>query len=84
MLKAAAAWHLRQWAEGSVAWNAVTGDTHALDAFTAEVLCASRLHSVAMDDLFNHLATNLGLTLDETLERAILGALDRIRQLETT
>lgn len=60
----------------------MTGNTHALDPFTAEVLHASRVQTVADNDLFAHLAGNLGLTLDETLERAILGALDRIRQLE--
>jgi PqqD family protein of HPr-rel-A system len=70
------------WDEGAVAWNAVSGDTHAMDVLTAEVLTASRLQGIADGALSTHLAQHLGLTLDETLQHAILGALDRIRQLE--
>jgi PqqD family protein of HPr-rel-A system len=70
------------WDEGAVAWNAVNGDTHAMDLLTAEVLTASRLQGIPDAELPDHLARHLGLTLDETLQHAILGALDRIRQLE--
>lgn len=82
MLDARSAWHLRSWDEGAVAWNAVSGDTHAMDPLTAEVLTASRLRGISDDALPEHLAQRLALPLDETLRRAILGALDRIRQLE--
>ncbi|MDB5812968.1 MAG: hypothetical protein JWN23_85 [Rhodocyclales bacterium] len=82
MLDARAAWHVRMWDEGAVAWNAVNGDTHAMDPLTAEVLSASRLQGIPDTTLPEHLAEYLGLPLDETLRRAILGALDRIRQLE--
>lgn len=82
MLKASTAWHVRMWEDGAVAWNAVSGNTHAMDLLTAEVLCASRLRGVADAELPDHLARQLELPLDETLQHAILGALDRIRQLE--
>jgi len=67
-----------------VAWNAANGDTHALDPFTAEVLIASRLHGVADEKLAAQLSSSLDLPLDETLQHAILGALDRIRQFEAS
>ncbi|GAA5163447.1 HPr-rel-A system PqqD family peptide chaperone [Viridibacterium curvum] len=84
MLGVRSAWHLRKWDEGSVAWNAITGDTHALDPLTAEVLEASRLHGTPDVTLAAQLSQRLGLALDETLEHVILTALDRIRQLEAT
>ena len=82
MLDARSAWHLRMWDEGAAAWNAVSGNTHAMDLLSAEVLSASRLQGVTDDALPEYLAQHLGLTLDETLQHAILGALNRIRQLE--
>ena len=82
MLNARSAWHLRMWDEGAVAWNAVNGDTHAMDALSAEVLLASRLQGISDAALAEHLAQRLALPLDETLQHAILGALDRIHQLE--
>lgn len=75
-------WHIRAWDEGAVAWNSVTGNTHAVDPLTAEVLTASRLQGISDALLSEHLAQRLTLPLDETLKHAILGALDRIRQLE--
>jgi hypothetical protein len=82
MMRSRSNWHVRAWDEGAVAWNAVTGDTHAIDPLTAEVLTASRLQGISDALLPEHLAQRLALPLDETLEHAILGALDRIRQLE--
>jgi hypothetical protein len=35
MLKASTAWHVRMWEDGAVAWNAVSGNTHAMDILTA-------------------------------------------------
>jgi PqqD family protein of HPr-rel-A system len=70
------------WDEGAVAWNAISGNTHAIDPLTAEILSASRLQGVSEALLPEYLAQRLALPLDETLEHAILGALDRIRQLE--
>jgi hypothetical protein len=82
MMRSRSNWHVRAWDEGAVAWNAVTGSTHAIDPLTAEVLTASRLQDIDDALLPAHLAQRLALPLDETLEHAILGALDRIRQLE--
>ena len=82
MLNSRAGWHVRMWDDGAVAWNAITGSTHAIDPLTAEVLTASRLQGLDDNLLSEHLAQLLALPLDETLQHAILGALDRIRQLE--
>lgn len=82
MLDPRSAWHVRAWDDGAVAWNSVSGDTHAVDPLTAEVLSASRLQGVSDEQLPQYLAQRLALPLDETLQHAILGALDRIRQLE--
>lgn len=75
-------WRVLFWDEGAAAYHVRRGDTHALDALTAEVLRhGGAVHEFAADVLAQHIAHDLDLPLDEALLAAVAQSLTRLCHL---
>lgn len=76
-------WHVIAWEEGGAAYHRHTGDTHALDPLTAEVLRLGG--SVTEHDaptLARRIAEHLDIPCDPALEQAVAQSLQRLSDLD--
>lgn len=73
-------WRVRQWEEGAVAYHLPTGDTHALDLLTAQVLGAL-IEGVGSQALVQALAQHLGVLADEHFTQAVCASVQVLTEL---
>lgn len=65
----------RSWDDESVVFDSLSGDTHVLDAVTAQALAYLEKHTAGVAQLASHVAAELGCQADETLNRHLEAAL---------
>ena len=81
IVDADAALLLRQWGDECVVYNAVSGDTHLLNALGAVSLTSLLQAPATADDLAQRVASQLGFEADEALLQTVetlLGDFERI------
>lgn len=73
--------HWQSWGDEHVVYCADSGDTHLLDAITAQVLRCLEESSVPSADLVQQIAVRLGYEPDPDFHNFVQQALERLHRL---
>ena len=75
-------WVWRDWNDGAVVFDRLTGDTHALDPLSVELCHLAPAERANADLATQSIATHLNEVLDDNLRNAVKAAFDRLQQRE--
>lgn len=73
--------HWRDWGDASVAFEAISGETHLFDPLAAAVMACIEGGETSREALVATLAGDLELTDNHTLSVAVCEVLDRLKKL---
>ncbi|GAA5178799.1 hypothetical protein GCM10025771_18860 [Niveibacterium umoris] len=77
-----ARWICREWPDGSVYYDRLTGTTHGLSALAAEVLALPLGSRYDPDSASDAIAARLSLALTPEITAAVGQALDQLKRIE--